>query len=57
MTSSNEVLMIKGAIAELPKAEQDRCAEAQAKIQAIIDAYGDLGLLALAVIGATVAAS
>lgn len=50
------LLVIKGIIFDLPKDDQDKIAEAAAKINAIVTEYEAAGIMAVALIGAEMAA-
>lgn len=56
MTKDEAVLyMLKGVVSELPGAEQERFRECTSKLEAIIQEYGDIGQMALGVLGAKLA--
>lgn len=57
MTQEEQVaLMIRGAVAQLPQEDQMRIVECEAKIRALIAEYGEAGRMAIALIGADIAA-
>ena len=58
MSNKDEALRlgIKGAISELPKETQDKVSECYGKLQDYLREYGEEGKIALALLGATLAA-
>ena len=50
------VLIIKGAISDLPEEDKAATAEAYQKMKDIVEQYGDSGKLALALLGAELGA-
>ena len=49
--------MIKGVIVELPEAQRSKVTEAYGKIKAAMAEYGEMGDVAVALIGAELAAA
>lgn len=49
------LLILKGAVSELPQEDQDKVAEFKAKIQATLDEGKDHAFMAFAIIGAKIA--
>lgn len=57
MTDDKTVLMmVQDFISELPQDQQAKVTEAEKEINAVVDKYGDEGMLALSLVGATRAA-
>ena len=58
MSNQNKmmVLIIKGAISDLPKEDKASASEAYQKMKDVVDQYGDSGKLALALLGAELGA-
>lgn len=49
------LLVLKGMITELPQEQQDKIKECVEKLTITIKDYGDVGQMAIAIIGATIA--
>lgn len=49
-------LMIKGFCSDLPDDQKAELAECKARIQAVMDEYGSIGILAVGLLGAGLAA-
>jgi len=58
MSNQNKmmVLIIKGAISDLPEEDKAATSEAYQKMKDVVDQYGDSGKLALALLGAELGA-
>lgn len=57
MTRDEEVaLMIKGLVADLPEAQRVRVQECVMKIGDVVGEYGEDGVIAMAIVGSTLAA-
>lgn len=50
------LLLVRGALSELPQEQQDAVNAAHEKLKAIVTEAGDVGLLALALLGAEIQA-
>lgn len=48
-----QLLMLKGMISDLSADQQDKVQECAARLSATIAEYGELGLIAIALVGAT----
>jgi hypothetical protein len=55
-TEDVQLLILKGAISNLPADQQQKVNECAEKLSATVSEYGELGLIALSLVGATEAA-
>ena len=52
MSASAELLMLKGAISELPEERREKIISLREQIKTLVVTHGDDGLIALAIVGA-----
>ena len=55
-TQAMQVIMVRGVIAGLPKEDQEKAEACYLELKEIVDRHGNYGIMALALIGAEVAA-
>ena len=57
MSTSAELLMLKGAISELPEERREKIISLREQIKTLVVTHGDDGLIALAIVGAELSAT